>query len=93
MNSDCPDGYCKQKIQAVDDALGHANSGWATLLDETSNYEDVKQALRFCETFKLEAKVTILDEGFEVKVRNDVLQDLRTLSSKLNHGNLYDEKK
>ncbi|MFW9844439.1 MAG: hypothetical protein ACFFEV_07675 [Candidatus Thorarchaeota archaeon] len=92
MDSDCPDGYCKQKIQAVDDALGHTNSGWATLLDATSNYDDVKQALRFCETFKLEASVSVLDDGFEVKVRSDVIKDLRTLSSKMNHGNLYDKK-
>ena len=90
MTSDCPDGYCKQKIQAVDEALGHNNSAWAILLNETSNYEDVKQALRFCETFKLEAKVTILDEGFEVKVRSDVMQNLRILSSKMNHENLND---
>ena len=90
MTSDCPDGYCKQKIQAVDEALGYNNSAWAILLNETSNYEDVKQALRFCETFKLEAKVTILDEGFEVKVRSDVMQNLRILSSKMNHENLND---
>ncbi|TFG31028.1 hypothetical protein EU528_07295 [Candidatus Thorarchaeota archaeon] len=82
MTTDCPDGYCKQKIQAVDKALGYNKDGWATLLQETSSYEDVKHALRFCEIFKLEAKVCVLDEGFEVQVRNDVMKDLRKLASK-----------
>ena len=92
MTSDCPDGYCKQKIQAVDNAIGYNKDEWATLLQETSNYEDVMQVLRFCEIFKLEAKVSVLDEGFAVKVRNEVYQDLKELSSKMGHGNLYDEK-
>ncbi|TFH04753.1 MAG: hypothetical protein E4H14_14060 [Candidatus Thorarchaeota archaeon] len=91
MTSDCPDGYCKQKIQAVDHAIGHIKNEWATLLHGTSSYDDVKQALRFCEIFKLEAKVCVLDEGFSVQVRSEVIHDLRTLSSKMGHGNLYDE--
>ena len=92
MTSDCPDGYCKQKIQAVDNALGFNNNEWETLLHVTSDYSDVKQALRFCEVFKLEAKVCVLDKGFTVQVKSDVIHDLRTLSSKISHGNLYDEK-
>jgi hypothetical protein len=92
MTSDCPDGYCKQKIQAVDDAIGHHNNEWETLLHETSSYDDVKQALRFCEIFKLEAKVQVLSEGYAVQVRSEVMRDLRTISSKLNNENLYDEK-
>ncbi len=91
MTSDCPDGYCKQKIQAVDNAIGHKKNDWATLLQKTDNYDDVIHALRFCEIFKLEAKVSVLDEGYEVQVRSDVIRDLRTLSSKMSHGNLYDE--
>jgi hypothetical protein len=92
MTSDCPDGYCKQKIQAVDKAIGYQRDDWATLLAETSNYNDVMQALRFCEIFKLEAKVSVLDEGYVVKVRNEVYQDLKTLASKtMSYGNLNDE--
>ena len=93
MTSDCPDGYCKQKIQAVDNAIGFKKDDWATLLHETDNYDDVIHALRFCEIFKLEAKVSVLDEGFAVKVRNEVIQDLRTIASKtMGYENLYDEK-
>jgi len=89
MTSDCPDGYCRQKIQAVDTAIGYEKNNWATLLDETDNYDDVMQALRFCEIFKLEAKVSVLDDGFAVKVRNEVMQDLKTLVSKtMGHENL-----
>lgn len=92
MTSDCPDGYCKQKIQAVDKAIGYKKDDWATLLSETNNYDDVMQALRFCEIFKLEAKVSVQDSGFAVKVRNDVYQDLKTLAAKtLSHGKLNDE--
>lgn len=92
MTSDCPDGYCRQKIQAVDNAISYKKNGWATLLDETNNYDDVMHALRFCEIFKLEAKVSVLDDGFTVKVRNEVFQDLKTLASTtLRYGNLNDE--
>lgn len=88
MTSDCPDGYCRQKIQAVDNAIGYRKDDWATLLQETDNYDDVMNALRFCEIFKLEAKVSVLDEGFAVKVRNEVMQDLITLASKtMGHEN------
>ena len=46
-------------------------------------------ALRFCEIFKLEAKVSVLDDGFAVKVRNEVMQDLITLATKtMGHENL-----
>ncbi|MHA1135910.1 MAG: hypothetical protein ACTSSE_05430 [Candidatus Thorarchaeota archaeon] len=92
MTSDCPDGYCKQKIQAVDNAIGYKKNDWATLLSETSDYDDVMKALKFCEIFKLEAKVSVLDDGFAVKIRNEVLQDLKTLASKtLGCRNLNDE--
>jgi hypothetical protein len=92
MTSDCPDGYCKQKIQAVDNAIGYHRDDWATLLAETSDYNDVMQALRFCEIFKLEAKVSVLDESYIVKVRNDVYQNLKTLASKtMGYGKLNDK--
>ena len=93
MTSDCPDGYCKQKIQAVDDAIGYKKNEWAILLKETNDYEDVMQALRFCEIFKLEAKVSVLDEGFAVEVKSDVLHDLKILATKTTgYGNLFDDK-
>jgi hypothetical protein len=92
MNSDCPDGYCKQKIKAVDKAIGYKRDDWATLLSETSDYKDVMHALKFCEIFKLEAKVCVLDESYVVKVRNEVYQDLKSLASKtMGHGKLNDE--
>jgi hypothetical protein len=91
MTSDCPDGYCKQKIQAVDEAIGYKKDEWAVLLKETTNYDDVMHALKFCETFKLEAKVSVLDEGFAVKIRNEAFQDLKTLASKtIGYGKLND---
>ena len=93
MTSDCPDGYCKEKIQAVDSAIGYNKDEWAILLQETTNYDDVMKALRFCEIFKLEAKVSVLDEGYAVKIRNEVMKDLKTLASKtIGYENLYDEK-
>ena len=93
MTSDCPDGYCKQKIQAVDDAIGYKKNEWAILLKETNDYEDVMQALRFCEIFKLEAKVSVLDEGFAVEVKSDVLHDLKIFATKTTgYGNLFDDK-
>ncbi|MGY5858707.1 MAG: hypothetical protein RTU63_05005 [Candidatus Thorarchaeota archaeon] len=92
MTSDCPDGFCKQKIHSVDKAIGYTKDEWATLLHETSNYEDVMHALKFCETFKMEAKVSVLDDGFAVKIRNEAYQDLKTLASKtIGHGKLNDE--
>ena len=93
MTSDCPDGYCKQKIQAVDKAIGYKQDEWSILLQETNNYDEVMQALRFCEIFRLEAKVSVQDDGFAVKVRNEVMKDLKTLASKtLGYENLYDQK-
>jgi len=91
MTSDCPDGYCKKKIQAVNDALGYKTNDWSTLLEETSEYEDVKKALRFCEVFKLEAKVCEQENGFSVKIRNDAMENLKTISTKtIKYGNLID---
>ncbi|TFG31097.1 hypothetical protein EU527_13355 [Candidatus Thorarchaeota archaeon] len=72
MTSDCPDGYCKQKIQAIDNAIGHKKNEWSTLLHDTHNYSDVSKALRFCEVFHLESKVSVTANGFVVQFRNDI---------------------
>ncbi len=76
MTSDCPDGYCRQKIQAVDNAIGHKKNEWAILLPETSNYNDVTNALRFCEVFKLEAKVSVTVDGYKVQYRTDLVRKI-----------------
>lgn len=72
MNSDCPDGYCRQKIQAIDNAIGHKKNEWSILFHGTQNYNDVSQALRFCEVFHLEPKVSVTSEGYVVQFRNDI---------------------
>ena len=75
MTTDCPDGYCRQKIQAVDNAIGHTKNEWAILLHGTNNYEDVTKALKFCEVFKLEAKVSVTPEGYNVLFRYDIFEN------------------
>jgi hypothetical protein len=75
MTTDCPDGYCRQKIQAVDNAIGHTKNEWGTLLHGTNNYEDVLKALKFCEVFKLEAKVSVTLDGYRVQYRNDMMKN------------------
>ena len=72
MTTDCPDGYCKQKIQAIDNAIGHKKNEWSTLLHDTENYNDVNLALRFCEIFHLEPKVSITSKGYVVKFRSEM---------------------
>ncbi len=73
MTSDCPDGYCKQKIQAIDNAIGHEKNEWSTILYDAKNYDDVTNALRFCEVFKLEARVRVTHDGYKVQFRNSNL--------------------
>jgi len=91
MTTDCPDGYCRNKIQAVNDAIGYKADGWSTLLEETNNYEDVMKALRFCEVFKLEAMVCEQENGFTVKIRNDAMKNLKIISTKTTkYGKLID---
>ena len=77
MTTDCPDGYCKQKIQAIDNAIGHKKNEWSTLLNGTLNYVDVSQALRFCEVFHLEPKVSITSKGYVVQFRNELERDFK----------------
>jgi hypothetical protein len=73
MTPDCPDGLCKQKIQAVDHAIGHHKNEWSVLLNSTKNNKDVEHALRFCEMFRLESKVKIETDGYQVLVKNEFI--------------------
>ncbi|MFW9788538.1 MAG: hypothetical protein ACFFE2_16375 [Candidatus Thorarchaeota archaeon] len=76
MNTDCPDGLCKIKIQAVDRAIGHHKNEWSVLLNATKNSKDVEHALRFCELFKLEPKVKVENDNYVVLFKNDLLRVL-----------------
>lgn len=67
----CPDGLCKLRIQMVDNAIGHTKNEWGVILEPTREYEDVANALRFCEVFHLEAKVSISSDGYQVLVRSE----------------------
>jgi hypothetical protein len=71
---DCPDGLCKLRIQAVDNAIGHKKNEWGVILEPTREYEDVAHALRFCEVFRLEAKVSVQTDGYSVLVRSEEFQ-------------------
>lgn len=73
MITDCPDGYCRQKIQAIDNAIGYTKDEWATLLYGSQNLSDVSEALRFCEVFKLETRVRVSSNGYMVQFRKDPL--------------------
>ncbi len=72
MTSDCPDDLCKRKIQAIDRAIGHNKNVWVILLNWTNSSDDVAQALRFCEVFQLESKVSVKSNGYEVLIRDDL---------------------
>lgn len=74
MNTDCPDGLCKLKIQAVDHAIGHHKNDWSVLLNSTKSSKDVELALRFCEIFHLESKVKIEKDSYVVLVKNELLR-------------------
>lgn len=74
MTSDCPDGLCKLKIQAVDHAIGHHKNEWSILLNLTNDSKDVEHALRFCQMFRLESKVKIEANGYIVLVKNELAQ-------------------
>ena len=71
MASDCPDGLCKLKIQAIDNAIGYHKTKWQVLLSSTVNTNDVANALQFCEIFKMEARVNVTSDGYEVLARDD----------------------
>ncbi len=70
----CPDGLCRLRIQAVDNAIGHSKNEWGVILEPTREYADVAHALRFCEVLHLEAKVKVASDGYSVLVRNDTVQ-------------------
>ncbi|MFX1481755.1 MAG: hypothetical protein ACFFCP_01050 [Promethearchaeota archaeon] len=72
MTSDCPDGLCRMKIQAVDRAIGHQKNEWLVLLSSTKDSADVALALRFCEAFHLESKVRVKSDGYQVLARDDL---------------------
>jgi hypothetical protein len=72
MTSDCPDDLCKRKIQAIDRAIGHNKNVWVILLNWTNSNDDVAQALRFCEVFQLESKMSVKSNGYEVLIRDDL---------------------
>lgn len=74
MDSDCPDGLCKLRIQAVDRAIGHHKNEWSVLLNSTKSSKDVEHALRFCELFKLEPKVKVENDGYVVLVKNELIR-------------------
>ncbi|MFW9963083.1 MAG: hypothetical protein ACFFCX_05955 [Candidatus Sifarchaeia archaeon] len=79
MTSDCPDGLCKQKIQAIDHAIGHHKNDWSVLLNSTRESKDVEHALRFCQIFLLESKVKIQDDGYVVLIKNELVKPLQKL--------------
>ncbi len=72
MPSDCPDNLCKDKILALDRAIGHHKNEWVVLLNRTKSSDDVAHALRFCEVFQLESKVKVKLDGYEVLARDDL---------------------
>ncbi|MFW9833007.1 MAG: hypothetical protein ACFFEK_03345 [Candidatus Thorarchaeota archaeon] len=74
MTSECPDGLCKMKIQAVDRAIGHHKNEWSVLLKSTKNHKDVEHALRFCQVFRLEPKVKVENDRYVVLVKNELLR-------------------
>ena len=74
MNTDCSDGLCKLKIQAIDRAIGHQKNDWLVILPWTRSQEDLKNALRFCEIFQLESKVMVRSDGYEVLARDDLMK-------------------
>jgi len=76
MTQDCNDDLCKEKIRAVDQALGREEKQWHTLLNLTKDHEDVTNALRFCEVFQLEANVEVTNDGYSVLVRDREIQAL-----------------
>ncbi|KXH77064.1 MAG: hypothetical protein AM326_05890 [Candidatus Thorarchaeota archaeon SMTZ-45] len=74
MTSDCPDGLCKLKIQAIDRAIGHHKNEWSILLNSSKESKDVEHALRFCKMFHLESKVKIDGEDYIVLVKNELIR-------------------
>ena len=74
MTSECSDGLCKRKIQAIDRAIGHQKNDWLVILPWTRDQDDLAHALRFCEIFQLESKVMVKSDGYEVLARDDLMK-------------------
>lgn len=74
MTKACRNGECHRRIQDIDSAIRHEENTWSIMLKSTQDLNDVNHALRFCEVFRLEAKVTIDSRGLEVLVRDDFIR-------------------
>ena len=74
MTNNCPDNTCAKKREAIDTAIGFDGTNWSVILEKTSDIKDVELALRFCEIFKLEAKVKVSSDGYEVLANDDLVR-------------------
>ncbi|MFX0056168.1 MAG: hypothetical protein ACFFAD_14665 [Candidatus Hermodarchaeota archaeon] len=74
MTNACRDGECRRRIQDIDNAIRHEKHVWSIILESSQDLDDVNHALRFCEVFRLEAKVMIDSRGLEVLVRDDFIR-------------------
>ncbi|MHA2356540.1 MAG: hypothetical protein ACXADC_15295 [Candidatus Thorarchaeota archaeon] len=74
MTSSCKDGKCYRMKQDIDDAIRHERNIWSVMLKSSQDLDDVNHALRFCEVFRLEAKVEVDSNGLEVLVRDDFIR-------------------
>ncbi len=74
MTHSCPDDSCRKKIQAIDCAIGHDKNNWFVILDKTDDMRDVANALQFCETLQLEAKVRVASDGYQVLIRDNLIR-------------------
>jgi hypothetical protein len=74
MTKACRNGECQRRIQDLDSAIRHESNVWSVILKSSQDLNDVNHALRFCEIFRLEAKVKIDSRGLEVVVRDDFIR-------------------
>ncbi|KXH77037.1 MAG: hypothetical protein AM326_01855 [Candidatus Thorarchaeota archaeon SMTZ-45] len=74
MTEACRDDACQRRIQDIDNAIRHEKNVWSIILKSSQDLNDVNHALRFCEVFRLEAKVRIDSRGLEVLVRDDFIR-------------------
>lgn len=74
MTEACRNGECQRRIQDMDNAIRHEQNIWSIILESSQDLDDVNHALRFCEVFRLEAKVKIDSRGLEVLVRDGLIR-------------------
>ncbi|MHA1926667.1 MAG: hypothetical protein ACW974_12180 [Candidatus Thorarchaeota archaeon] len=74
MTEACRDDECRRRIQDIDNAIRYEKNVWSVILKSSQALDDVNHALRFCEVFRLEAKVKIDSRGLEVLVRDDFIR-------------------